>query len=168
MDDKRLRKYFKFTENDLSANRKGEFSPEQKKQISFTIKAQKKSSRESAVILFIIASVGMGLGLGLGSIAPQGIGRYGILALLAVVWPVAWGGRGIRALLDASALKEPVLRSVSGRVHLVRHSSEEHVMQLGDMEFDLDDNPSGVIIEGDKLAIYYLEATEEILSVTYI
>jgi hypothetical protein len=33
------------------------------------------------------------------------------------------------------------------------------------LEFDVDGNPSGVIIQGDEYTIHYLEATEGILSV---
>lgn len=167
MNEQHLRKFFKFSEEDLLANQRGEFSPAQKKKLAENAKREKKSSRESAVILFIIALAGFGLGLGLGSIAPQGIGRYGILALLAVLWPMAWGGRGVRTLLDARALSEPVLRSVSGRIHLVHHSNEDFILRVDGIEFDLDEKPFSVIADGDDLTIFYLHGKEEILSVRY-
>jgi hypothetical protein len=38
-------------------------------------------------------------------------------------------------------------------------------LQVEELAFDLDGDPSGVIIEGDECTIHYLEGTEEILSV---
>jgi hypothetical protein len=35
------------------------------------------------------------------------------------------------------------------------------------LEFDVDGSPSGTVMEGDGYTIYYVEATEEILSVDY-
>ena len=36
------------------------------------------------------------------------------------------------------------------------------------LEFDLDGNPTGTLMEGDEYRLYYLEATEEIVSVEYL
>jgi hypothetical protein len=54
---------------------------------------------------------------------------------------------------------------VSGPVHSLHHGDTEHILQVEGLEFDLDGNPSGVIMDGDGYTIYYLEATQEILSV---
>ena len=167
MNDQRLRKYFKFTENDLSANQNGRFSAEQEKRLSSEAKAEQKSARSSAAILFVIALFGAAIGWGLSSIAPAGLGKILLLLMMGILWPFAWAWKGLNVLADARALREPVLRSVSGRIRLVHHSSEYHVLPLGSMEFDLEGNPSSVIVEGDDLTIYYLEATEEVLSVVY-
>lgn len=167
MDKRRLQKYFVFTENDLESNRRNEFSDGQKKRLAFEARAEQKTSRDSAIILFVIALIGMALGFALGFIAPVGIGRTLLFSTMGFLWPVVWAGKGIQIIRDARALNEPALRSVSGRVHLTHLTNEDHILQLGGMEFDLEGNPSGVIIEGDELTVYYLEATEEILSVSY-
>jgi hypothetical protein len=36
---------------------------------------------------------------------------------------------------------------------------------VGGHDFDVDGNPSGVLMEGDEYTLHYLEATEEILAV---
>ena len=167
MDKRRLQKYFMFTENDLEANCRNEFSAGQKKRLSFEARAEQKSSRDSAVILFVIALLGMALGFTLGFIAPVGFGRILLFLAMGFLWPAAWAGKGIQIIRDARVLGEPVLRSVSGRVQPKRLSSEDFILQVGDIEFDLEGNPSGVIMDGDDLTIYYLEATQEILSVVY-
>jgi hypothetical protein len=164
MDEQALRKFFHFTENDLYANRHGQFSDAQKRRLSAEARAEQKSARESATILFVIAAVGLMLGLVLASIAPTLMGRILFILLLGVLWTGAWAGRGVKIIRDAHALQEPRLCTGNGRAHLIREG-EDVVLQLGEMEFHLDGNPAGVIFEGEEYTVYYLEATEEILSV---
>ena len=61
MDERRLRKLFHFNENDLAANRRGQFSENQKQRLDAEAKQERKSARESAAILFVIAAAGMEL-----------------------------------------------------------------------------------------------------------
>lgn len=165
MDERRLRKFFHFTEADLLANWRGEFSVEQKKRLSQHAREEQASARSSAVILFVIAAAGLAVGLTIASIAPTMIGRITIFSLMGVLWPFAWGWKGVTILLDARKLQEPRLRQVSGRVHILHPGEAEYLLQVGEMQFDLDGNPSGSIMEGDEYTIHYLEATEDILSV---
>jgi len=163
----------------LSANSRGRLSEEQEKRLTAAAKAELKSARDSAIILFVIGCGGLALGLTLSSIAPVGVGRILLFSVLGILWPLAWIGRGVKIIRSAHAIQEPRLCSVSGSAHLVRHTDEDYVLQLdgmefdldgnpsGGMEFDLDGNPSGAIIEGDEYIIHYVEATQEILSVDY-
>lgn len=167
MDEIRLRKFFHFTENDLDANRRGRFSAEQKKRLSSGAKTEQKSARDSATIVFVIAAVGFTLGLILMLVAPTVGSRVFFLVLLVILWPAVWAGKGVQILRSARASQEPRLRTVSGSVHLVRHTDEDHVLQVGEVEFDLDGNPAGVIMEGETYTIYYLEPTDEILSIEF-
>jgi len=164
MDEQRLRKFFHFTENDLYTNRNGRFSDTQKKRLATEAKAEQKSARKSATLLFVIAAVGLALGLTLSAIAPTLIGRIFLFLLLGVLWTSAWAGQGIKIIRSARTLEEPRLRTVSGPAHLLQHTDEDITLQLGGIEFDLERNPAGTILEGDEYTIYYLEATEEILS----
>jgi hypothetical protein len=168
MDELHLRKFFHFTEDDLLANRRGQFSELQTKRLSREAKAARASARSSAVILFVIAAAGLALGLTIGSIAPTSSGRILILLLMGILWPVVWAGKGMQIIRSARALREPRLREVSGQVHIIRHDDEEYTLQVGGLEFDLDGNPSGVLMEDDEYVIHYLEGTEEILSVEYL
>jgi hypothetical protein len=87
---------------------------------------------------------------------------------MGVLWPFAWAGKGIRIILQARRLQEPCLQTVSGPAHLIRHTEEDYVLQVEGFEFDLDGNPSGAVMEGDEYRLFYLEATEEILSMEYL
>lgn len=62
MDERRLRKLFRFTEKDLDANRRGEFSENRKKRLLTEAKAEQKSAWESAMILFVVAAAGLAVG----------------------------------------------------------------------------------------------------------
>lgn len=168
MDERRLRKYFHFTEADLLANRRGQFSDGQMKRLSQQAKVEQASARSSAVILLVIAAAGLAVGLTIGSIAPTLTGRILVFLIMGVLWPFAWAGKGVRIILAARTLQEPRLRTVSAPAHLIRHTDEDFVLQMNGLEFDLARNPSGAVMEGDEYTLYYLEATEEILSVEHL
>ncbi|HET9909802.1 MAG TPA: hypothetical protein VFQ23_24350 [Anaerolineales bacterium] len=167
MDERRLRKLFQFTEADLEANRRGQFSEKQRKRLLDQARAEQKSAWESATILFVVAAVGLAFGLILASVAPVPFGRILFVALLCILWPSAWAGKGLQIIRSARTLQEPRLRTVSGRADIIKYDSETYVLKVGELEFDLDGNPSGVIIEGDEYTIYYVEATHEILAVEF-
>lgn len=167
MDERRLRRVFHFTEADLAANRGGQLSENQKNRLIAEARAEQKSARESATILFVIAAAGLAVGVTIGSIAPTALGRTLVLFFLGILWPSAWAAKGVRIIRAARTFQEPRLRAVSGRAHTKRHPDGSYGLQIGELEFDLDDNPAGAIIEGDVYALYYLEATDEILSVGY-
>lgn len=95
----------------------------------------------------------------------MGLDRILILLLMGVLWPLAWAGKGVKILLSARTLQEPRLLHVSGPVQIARYRDAGHILQVGGHDFDLEGNPSGLILEGDEYTIHYLEATDEILSV---
>jgi hypothetical protein len=130
-------------------------------------KAEQKSARESATILFVIAAAGLAVGLTIASIAPTLMSSILIFLLMGILWPSVWAGKGVKFIRAARTLQEPRLRQVSGQANIVRHEDGSHVLQLGEIQFDLDGNPSGAVMEGDEYTLYYLEAAEEILSVEY-
>ena len=117
------------------------------------------------MILFVIAVVGLALGSILTSVAPTTLGVVFFVVLLCILWPAAWAGKGVEILRAARSLQEPRLLQVSGRSHIIKPNGENYILQVGELEFDLDGNPSGAVIEGDEYTIYYLEATQEILAV---
>ena len=167
MDERRLRKFFHFTENDLDANRRGQFSEAQKKRLRQEAKNEQASARSSAAILFVIAAAGLAIGLTIGSIAPTPLSRVLMFFLMGILWPFAWAGKGVKIIRAAHALQAPGLREVNGQAHIIRDADGGHVIQIGKHEFDLDGDPSGVVMERDEYTVYYLEATQEILSIEY-
>jgi len=164
MDEQRLRKFFRFTESDLVANRRGQFSENQTKHLLAEAKAEQASARSSATILFVIAAAGMAIGLTITAIAPPQIGRILIFLFMGLLWPAVWVAKAISVIRSANSLSQPQLGKVSGHVHIIKHTDEDYILQIGEMEFDLERNPSGVMIEGDEYTLYYLVATEDILS----
>jgi hypothetical protein len=165
MEERRQRKFFHFTEDDLLANSRGKFSERQRQRLEQEAKAEQASARSSAAILFVVATAGLAIGLTIGYIAPSLIGRILILFFMGILWPSVWAGKGIQIIRSAKVLQEPRLRTVSGKVHILRHEPIEYVLQVGGFDFDLDGNPAGVVMEGDEYTIHYLEANQEILSV---
>ena len=167
MNEQRLRKFFHFNENDLVANQGGQFSEDQKKRLDAEAKKERKSARESSAILFVIAAAGMIVGITIGSIAPTLTGRIAILLLMGVLWPSAWIGKAVKIMRAANLLQEPRLCEVRGELHILHHGEGGYTVQVEGLEFDVDGNPSSTLVDGDEYTIYYVEATEEILSVNY-
>src|SRR5215204_4621437 len=167
MEERRQRKFFHFTEDDLLANRRGKFSEHQKQRLEQEAKAEQASARSSAAILFVVATAGLAIGLTIGYIAPSLIGRILMLFFMGILWPSVWAGKGVQIIRSARLLQEPRLRTVSGQVHILRHEPAEYVLQVGGLDFDLEGDPVNVVMEGDEYTIHYLEATQEILSVEH-
>jgi hypothetical protein len=168
MDERRLRKLFHFTEADLAANRRGRFSEDQNKRLSDEARKEQKSAWESAAILFVIAVAGLAVGLTIGYIAPTPVSRILMILLMGILWPSVWAGKGVQIIRAAIRLQEPLLRDVRGPVQVARHEQGEYTIRVERLEFDVDGNPSGTFTDGDEYTIYYLEATEEILSVDHL
>jgi hypothetical protein len=168
MDKRRLRKFFHCTEVDFSFNRRGQFSEDQKKRLYAEAQKERKSARESAAILFVIAAVGLAVGLTIGTMAPALMGRVFVLLVMGILWPSVWVWKGVQIIRAANVLQEPRLRGVSGRVHIHHHGEGDYTLHIEGLQFDVDRNPSGVVMEGDEYRVYYVEATEEILSVEYL
>ena len=87
--------------------------------------------------------------------------------LMGLLWPSVWTAKGVQIIRAAYALQEPRLCEVSGQAQVIRHPDGSHGLKVGETLFDLDGNPSGVIVTGDVYTRYYVEATEEIPSVEY-
>lgn len=164
MDDARLERFFKFDESDLRANRNGRLSEKQEKKISADAKAERKSARDSMMILLVIASLGLGAGLLIALNAPTWTGRILIGLTLCLLWPLAWGGRAWAVVRSAPSARQEQVRSAKGRARIL-HYEDDFVLEVEGRHFDVEKNPSGVIADGDELVVFYLERTEEILSV---
>lgn len=169
MNDSRLKKLFQFTDADLFANRQGRLSENQQKRLAEHARAEQKSARESAVILFVVAGIGLAFGLIFALTAPSANSRLFFILVLCVLWPLAWVGRAVKILREVPSMKEYQLQTARGRVHIIRHTdpsgTAEYVLQVGDLWFDVDGNPAGALNEGDECVVYYLNKTEAILSV---
>ena len=167
MDVRRLKNLFRFNEEDLLANRRGHFSEKQKLRLDAEAAQQRKSARESAAILFVIAIAGMTIGIVIGSISPTTIGRIAMYFFMGALWPIVWAGKGVQIVRAANALQERHLLAARGPIHILHHGDGEYILQMDGLEFDVDGNPSGAFVEGDEYTIYYVDTTQEILSIDY-
>lgn len=165
MDVRRLRNLFRFNEEDLLANRRGHFSEKQKLRLEAEAALGRKSARQSAIILFVIAVAGMTVGIVIGSISPTTIGRVAMYFVMGAVWPLVWAGKGVQIIRAANILQEPRLSAVRGPVYIIQQGDGEYTLQVEGLEFDVDGNPAGTFREGDEYTIYFVEATQEILSI---
>lgn len=165
MDERRLRNLFRFNEADLAANRRGHFSEKQITRLSEEAKRERKSAWGSAAILFFIAAVGMAIGIIIGSISPTQIGQIAMYACMGALWPLAWAGKAIQMILAANALNEPRLGFVRGLIKIIHHGDGEYTLQVDGSEFDVDGNPSGAFDEGREYMIYFVQQTQEILTI---
>ena len=163
MNDRRLKTYFNFEEADLLANRNGRLSEKQKKRLMADARLEQKSARESAMIVFTVGAAGMATGLLIVVNAPTLAGQIIVGLLLCVVWPGVWGWKAWTALQSAPAMEGQV-RAARGRARVVR-VEDEFMLEVGERRFDLEKNPGGLIAEGEEVVVFYLERTEEILSV---
>jgi hypothetical protein len=163
MDDRRIKQFFKFDESDLSANRNGRLSEKQARRLVAEARAERKSARESAGILLVVAVLGLGFGLLIVMNASVVAGEILIGLLLCVLWPLAWGWKAWQAWISVPAGDEQV-RTVRGRVRIIR-DQEDIVLEVEEHQFDLEKDPGGVIAPDDEIIVFYLERTEDILSV---
>lgn len=164
MDDARLRQFFKFNESDLRANRNGRLSENQGKRVKDEARAERKSARDSMMILLVIAALGLAFGLIIVINVSLPSARILIGGLLCLLWPLGWGWKAWQAMRSAPPEREEQVRAARGRVRVLRYD-EDVILEVGERQFDLEKNPSGVIADGDEVIVYYLERTEEILSV---
>lgn len=170
MDEHRLQKLFRFTHADLQANRQGRLSPAQQKRLDAEARAEQRSARDSAGILFVIALLGLAFGLILSWFAPTLLSRIFFLGLLCTLWPAAWGWRGWKILSEASALSQArQVQTARGRVHIRREADPdggaEYILQVDGREFDVEQDPTRGLVAGTDYAVYFLAATEQVLSI---
>lgn len=164
MNDRGYKNLFEFNEYDLPANRNGRLSERQTKRVLAEAQAERKSARESAGILFVIAALGFGVGAMIAINAPIVTGKVLIGFMLCLLWPLAWGGRAWMVMRSAPSERQDQVQAERGRVRFIRYE-DDFVLEVEGRQFDLEKNPSNVIADGDELIVYFLERTEEVLSV---
>ena len=159
-----LKKLFKFDDYDLNANRNGRLSAKQEKRLTEDARAERRSARDSAGILLVFALLGFGMGLLIVVNAPVLAGKVLIGLMLCVLWPLAWGRQAWMIWRSVPSENQGQVRAVSGRARVIR-DGQDFILEVEGRQFDLDKNPGGVIPDGVQITVYFLERTEEILSV---
>ncbi len=164
MQDQKLMDHFNFTEADLQANRKGQFSDAQKKRITSDQTSSFHSEGWLVGCTFPASVIMLGwmtysiykdvttqdtsnLGLVIN------LGIWGFIALVVALF-------ALRAMFVRHQFK---LGKVQGPINIVRevvhgehgHTSTYHELHVGGEEFDVDEGLGNVMMQGDVYAIYY-------------
>jgi len=175
MEDPKLKDYFKFDEEDLQANRNGNFSEKQKKEISSRNSSSIQQRRSAAAIFF-----SLGILLWLVVIVFLVFKGIGYLAQNAVL--IICPGPGGLALLLASIYifrssfsirQNDLLKKVEGPINIVKtertkadsvtHGTERYVtheLHIGAILFDVSPDLANIMMQGDGYAIYYTEGND--------
>lgn len=177
IDDQALLEYFKFTQDDLYANRNGRFTDKQMAHVIARDKSARSSGRGWGIFLMAIGLMGLGIAIAAG-IANNDWGfRIGFRVGFGVIWPVVWGGIGYMMMADSFTKHEFKLARVQGRANIIRnesYSSSSHTtsvsyeLHLGGHEFTVEDAAADVFFQGDEYIIYYVDSTDEIMSVEHV
>ena len=164
---KKLRKYFKFTEADLTANRNGALSEKQKDQI----RKLAGSARKWALIIGIIL-----LGVAVYGVFGFKTDFFGIFP--ALIWGLVWGIPGVLlTVLGISSTPQFELLNVRGRAKFVRgttsrrnrRASVYYDLYINEQEFDGDgDHFPKTLIEGAEYVVYYTKGAQQIVSAELI
>src|SRR5512143_2501854 len=177
MIDAQLMSYFKFDQDDLYANQSGRFTEKQRAHIIAKDKEQRGSSRGWGIFLMLVGLLGLVIAIVAGIATPDWGFRIGFGIGFGVIWPLAWGGLGYLLAADSFKKHDFKLAMVRGRANIVReehYNSSSHTrsisyeLHIGGHDFTVSGDTADVIFQGEEYIIYYVESTDEILSVEAI
>lgn len=175
--DTQLMEYFKFDQNDLYANQNGKFTDKQMAHVIQKDKQDRTGNRGSGVFLGCIGLLGIIIAIVAGIATPDWGFRIGFGLGFGVIWPLVWGGIGYMFVKDTVGKHEFKLARVEGRANIVRHesynndthsSSVSFDLHIGGHTFDVAGDTADVIFQGESYAIYYVDSTDEIMSVEHL
>jgi hypothetical protein len=176
MTDQALMSYFKFTEADLQANRTGQFSDAQKQSLAQEDRADRKWEFFGGGCMIVIGLIGLTAAIGAIFLFTDLGARIGLGLMFGVVWPLIWGVLGARTLFQALAksrqirllkVQGPVsfdkvertsITTSDGMVHHHQHIIEQ--LHVGGQAFDVSEDLTGIMKQGDTYAVYYTEGAD--------
>ena len=163
VEAKKLRKYFKFTEDDLAINRTGILSEKQKERI----RKEVGGLRGGLLVIGIIL-----LGVTVFGVFGFDIKFFGIFP--ALIWGIVWGIPAVLCtVLSISSTPQFKLLSVRGPARFEqgetssrRHSGSTYYdLYINDEEFDGDgDHFLRTMIAGAEYIVYYTKGSQQIVS----
>lgn len=176
MTEQALMSYFKFTDADLQANRRGHFSDAQKQSLVQEDRSDRKWEVFGGGCLIMIGLIGLAAAIGVVIIFTDPGARIGLGIMFGVIWPLIWGVIGVRTLLQAFARSRPIrLQKVQGPVGFAKvertsvttsdgfvHHHERIVEELhvGGKSFDVGEDLTNIMKPGDTYAVYYTEEAD--------
>ena len=169
MDVKTLQEYFKFDNADLEANRKGRLTEKQKKR--FMPKKNSEGFSIWAIGLFFLFIAGIGLFFGVTAViqGPDLATRIIFGLSFGFIWPLVWGGIGVMIIKPSRRpVSNPRVKAERGRLKVVKHEPQDGVpyfeIKVGSHSVETDNDPTDVVSEGEEYALYYLQKTDEVVS----
>jgi hypothetical protein len=175
MNDQKLKDYFKFDEVDLQANRSGNFSEKQKKELSSEDSSSIQRRRRAAVIFFILGIllwlmvIGFLIFKGVGYLVHNGVllicpGPGGLVLLLASIY----------IFRSSFSIKQNyTLKKVEGPINIVKaertkndsvtHATERYViyeLHIGSITFDVLPDLADIMMQENVYAVYYTEPND--------
>jgi hypothetical protein len=160
---KKLRKYFKFTEEDLAINRSGVLSEKQKERIRKEVGGLRTGLLIIGIVLLGVTTFG---------VFGFDVKFFGIFP--ALLWGIVWGIPAILCIvLSISSTPQFKLLSVRGPARFEkgetfsrRHrGSVYYDLYINDEEFDGDgDHFPNTMIAGAEYIVYYTKGSQQIVS----
>lgn len=191
MADQKLMDYFKFDDADLQANRNGQFTEKQTARIVKGDKSGRGLSNLGGIILILIALIGVAVAVGvvvmtLLQSSSDWVFTIPFVAGFGCIWPLAWGGFGVRSFMYSSSSKRTFkLAKTQGTANIESrqtYTSDNrpdiiiYTLHIGGKNFKVDSTLSSAMMQGADYAVYYyiiddlsaLISTKNILSVELI
>ncbi|HUI87681.1 MAG TPA: hypothetical protein VLX61_03035 [Anaerolineales bacterium] len=182
MDDQKLMNYFKFDAVDLQANRNGQVTDKQKARMLKEAKSGGILGNPFALLLIFIGLIGFVIAIAAGISVPDWTFRIGFGLGFGCIWPLAWGGIGVRSLLSSSSSSphQFTVARVQGMAGIesrqIYDGSMEHTLHIGNKRFEAERGLDQVLTPGAQYIIYYyirddldaLVSTKNILSAEII
>jgi hypothetical protein len=174
MNTSSLAQYFNFDESDLYANRNGRLSEKQTARLVQESKSSKLPSVGCGLGFFVIASIFPFAFFPLLTSGYLGVG--GSLGVLAAVlfWVIVWATIGVFIIRSGFKAPNLTLDQVEGAVNIIgvqRRSSSSssyytaYELHIGNRQFNVDGALGGLLMQGDRYAIYFLKDSNRIMSI---
>jgi hypothetical protein len=163
MDNQALQEYFDFDENDLAANRNGEFSAKQKQKISSEYKENADDGLRlgvpTAALAFILLIVNI--------IFFKKLGSDAITTVIFMLICAGLGFYGLRNSYNTRKIdfsKFPV-EKVTGPVRTEYGNSANSFIHIGEQQFEIDQQLASSLKDGDIYTFYINSRDGGVLSV---
>jgi len=108
MEEQKLKNYFQFDAADLQANQNGQFTEKQKARMIKDSKSGGITENLGAYIFLFIGLIGLVIAVAAGIANPDWGFRIAFGLSFGCIWPLVWGGIGVRYLINGSSSKTPV------------------------------------------------------------
>jgi len=178
MEDQKLMNYFKFDATDLQANRAGQVTEKQKRRMTQDSKSGGILGNPFALLFIFIGLIGFVIAIGTGLAVDDWTFRISFGLGFGCIWPLAWGGIGVRSLIGSSSSSSHrfTIARVQGAAGLDRRQiydgSWEYALAVGGKRFTAEAGLDQVLTPGAQYVIYYyirdnldaLVSTKNILS----